>query len=67
LKARFSYGKHVSIKPLKDKSSAFLFWQTKTDPERLEAIEILRQQFIHFNYPHAEPKLQRVCTVVKQK
>jgi hypothetical protein len=59
--------KVVSIKKLKGKDNSFSYWQTKTDQERLEAIELLRQQFIQFNYPDVKPGFQRVCTVAKQK
>jgi hypothetical protein len=59
--------KVVSIKSLKEKSSDFQYWQSKPETDRLAAIEMLRQQFIKFTYPHAQPRFQRVCTIVKQK
>ena len=57
--------KVISIKSLKDLKSDFHYWQSKSELERLSAIEMLRQQYIKFKYPDAEPRFQRVCTVVK--
>jgi hypothetical protein len=59
--------KVVSIKSLKEKSSDFQYWQSKTETERLAAIETLRQQYIKFKFPDVQPRFQRVCTVAKQK
>jgi hypothetical protein len=54
--------KVVKIINLKDKQSDFLYWQSKSELERLEAIEILREQFIKYKY-NASTRLQRVCRV----
>lgn len=59
--------KVVTIKLLKEKDNAFSYWKTKTDQEKLEAIELLRQQFIQFTYPDAKPRFQKVCIVSKIK
>lgn len=34
---------------LKDKQSDYVFWQTRSYKERLEAIELLRSQYIKFD------------------
>ncbi len=59
--------KAVAKKSLKDKSSDFAYWQQKTEAERLAAIEMLRQQYIHFKYSDVQPRFQRVYRVIKQK
>jgi hypothetical protein len=59
--------KVVTIKGLKEKSSSFQYWQSKTANERLAAIELLRQQYIKFKYSDVQPRFQRVCRIIKQK
>jgi hypothetical protein len=59
--------KVICIKSLKEKKSDFQYWQSRTESERLAAIEMLRQQYIKFKYPDAQPGFQRVCTVAKLK
>lgn len=59
--------KVVTIKGLKEKSSSFQYWQSKPVNERLAAIELLRQQYIKFKYNDVQPRLQRVCRIIKQK
>lgn len=59
--------KVVTIKGLKEKSSSFEYWQSKSANERLTAIELLRQQYIKFKYKDVQPRLQRVCRIIKQK
>ena len=57
--------KVLKIKDLKEKTSDFAFWSTKSPIERLEAIEILRQQY--FSLTQAiQPRLKRVCSIIKQ-
>ena len=51
---------------LREKQSDFAFWQRKTPAERLAAVELLRDQYIKFIQKDAEPRLQRVCRVVKR-
>jgi hypothetical protein len=58
--------KVVKIVSLKDRSTDFLFWSEKTDQERLDAIEILRMQYIKFRID-VEPGFQRVCRIVNKK
>jgi hypothetical protein len=57
--------KAVKIVHLKDRNTDFQYWMSRSETERLEAIETLRNQFI--NYKDVEPRLQRVCRVVNQK
>jgi tryptophan 2,3-dioxygenase len=59
--------KAVAIKQLKEKSSTFEYWMSKPVSERLAAIEMLRQQYIKFKYKDVQPRLQRVCRIIKQK
>ncbi len=59
--------KVVTIKALKEKSSSFEYWQSKSANERLAAIELLRPQYIKFKYKDVQPRLQRVCRIIKQK
>lgn len=53
----------IRIVNLKDVQSDYLFWQTKSFQERLEAIELLRAQYIKFR-KDVQPRLQRVCRIV---
>ncbi|MCF8294118.1 MAG: hypothetical protein K9I70_09930 [Chitinophagaceae bacterium] len=57
--------KVVKIMHLKDKQSDYVFWQTRSYKERLEAIELLRSQYIKFD-KNVQPRLQRVCRVINQ-
>lgn len=59
--------KVVQVKSLKDKSNDFFFWKSRPDIEKLAAIELLRQQYIKYKHPNAQPRFQRVCRVIKQK
>jgi len=59
--------KVVTIKQLKDKTSSLQYWQSKPTIERLAAIELLRKQYIKFKYNDVQPRLQRVCRIIKQK
>lgn len=56
--------KVVKIINLKEKQSDFSYWQTKSPQERLEAIEMLRSQFMKFK-KDVQPRLQRVCRIIK--
>ena len=58
--------KSVKIVQLKDKNSDFIYWSSKSEIERLQAIEILRQQYIHFK-KDAQSGLQRVLRIINQK
>ena len=58
--------KALKITHLKDKGTDFIYWMSRTDIERLEAIEILRKQY--FNYKKdVQSGLQRVYRVINQK
>ncbi len=56
----------VKIISLNDRSTDFAFWCGKTDLERLEAIELLRLQYIKFK-SDVEPGFQRVCRIINKK
>ena len=58
--------KSVKIIQLKDKSTDFIYWMSKTDIERLQAVEILRQQYINYKND-AQSRLQRVYRIINQK
>ena len=58
--------KKLKIVSLKDKNSDLEYWLTKTPQDRLEAIEILRQQYIKF-IKDVQPRLQRICRITYQK
>ena len=57
--------KVLKIIPLKQKQSDYDFWLTKSFKERLEAIELLRTQYIKFR-KDVQPRLQRVCRIINQ-
>ena len=56
----------MKIVSLKDKKSDFVFWSSRSYQERLETIELLRQQYISFN-KDAQQGFQRVCRIVSLK
>lgn len=58
--------KSVKIVRLKDKSNDFLYWKSKTEIERLQAVEALRQQYINYK-KDVQPRLQRVYRIINQK
>ena len=41
------------------------FWLSKTPEERIEAIEILREQYVRFK-GDVQQGLQRVCRIIEQ-
>lgn len=57
--------KVLKIKTLKDNSSDYDYWSTKSYNERLDTIEILRQQYFSFK-KDVQPRLQRVCRIINQ-
>mgnify|MGYP006287601939 CR=1 FL=1 len=57
--------KVLRIAPLKEQPSDYIYWLSRPITERLDAIEILRQQYLEF-HKDVEPRLQRVCRVVEQ-
>jgi hypothetical protein len=50
---------------LKDQPGDFAYWQSKSYEERLAALEEIRQEYHGWENP-AEPRLQRVYTIVKR-
>lgn len=58
--------KNLKIVQLKDKQTDFLYWSSKSEIERLSAIEILRQQYINYK-KDVQPRLQRVHRIINQK
>jgi hypothetical protein len=58
--------KVVKIISLRDIQNDFEYWMSKTDVERINAIEFLRNQYIKYN-TNVEPRLQRVCSIVNRK
>ena len=58
--------KAVKITHLKDKNTDFTYWLSKTDTDRLQAIEILRQQYLNYKRD-VHSRLQRVYRIINQK
>jgi hypothetical protein len=58
--------KSLKIVQLKDKSTDFLYWMSKSEMERLQAIETLRLQYINYK-KDVQSRLQRVYRIVNQK
>ena len=58
--------KSLKIVQLKDKQTDFLYWSSKSEIERLNAIEILRQQYINYK-KDVQPRLQRIHRIINQK
>ena len=58
--------KVVRITSLKDKQTDFAYWLTKSEAKRLDAIELLREQYIRFN-KDVQPRLQRICSIINRK
>lgn len=58
--------KVLKIISLHEQHNDYEYWISRPVSERLDAIEILRNQYIEFR-KDIEPRLQRVCRVIKQK
>jgi len=58
--------KEYSKVNLKRRKSDFAFWPAQSYQKRLATSEEIRREFHQWKY-HAEPRLQRVCRIVKQK
>jgi len=58
--------KVLKITTLKDSGTDYAFWLTKSDKERLEAIESLRSNYIKFR-KDVQPRFQRICRVITKK
>jgi hypothetical protein len=57
--------KVLKITSLKARESDYSYWMSKTPAERIEAIEVLRQQYMNFK-KDVQPGLQRVCTIINK-
>ena len=57
--------KVVRIIQLQDRQTDFQYWQGKSELERLNALEMLRSQYIN-SLNDVEPRLQRVCKVINR-
>lgn len=55
----------LKITNLKSKQTDYNYWINQSFEDRLNAIEILRQQYINFN-KNVQPTFQRFCTVIKK-
>ena len=56
----------LKIVQLKDKSTDFSYWMSRSEIERLQAIETLRLQYINYK-KDVQSRLQRVYRVINQK
>ena len=57
--------KVVKIVGLREQDSDLAYWMSKSPQERLAAIEILRQQYVRLK--GIQPRLQRVCRIIKSE
>jgi hypothetical protein len=57
--------KTVTIVNMKNQPSDFAYWNSQPYPARLDALEQIRQEYHRWRYG-AEPRLQRVYSVVKR-
>ena len=58
--------KTLKIVQLKDKSTDFKYWISKSEIERLQAVETLRQQYINYK-KDVQSRLQRVYRIINLK
>jgi hypothetical protein len=56
--------KVIRIVSMKDQPSDLEYWMSRPITERLDAIEILRKHYLGLAN-NVEPKVQRVCKVIK--
>lgn len=57
--------KVVRIINMKDDKGDREYWITKTPAERIDAIEVLREQYMRFK-GNVQQGFQRVCRVIEQ-
>jgi hypothetical protein len=57
--------KVVTKTSLDTQSSDFCYWTSQPYSSRLEALEQIRREYHQWKYG-AEPRLQRVCSIVKR-
>jgi chlorite dismutase len=58
--------KSLKIINLKDTNTDFMYWMSRSETERLQAIETLRLQYINYK-KDVQSRLQRVYRIVNQK
>ena len=58
--------KSLKIVSLETKNTDFLYWNSRSEIERLQAVEMLRQQYINYK-KDVQPGLQRVYRIINQK
>jgi len=58
--------KTVTKVPVREQKSDFAYWQTQPYEVRLATLEQIRREFHQWKYG-AEPRLQRVITIVRLK
>ena len=58
--------KTLKIVQLKDRNTDFLYWTSKSEIERLQAVELLRKQYINYK-SDVQSRLQRVYRIINQK
>ena len=58
--------KSLKIVSLKAKNTDFLYWNSRSEIERLQAVEMLRKQYINYK-KDVQPRLQRVYRIINQK
>ncbi|WP_055075102.1 hypothetical protein, partial [Pseudanabaena sp. 'Roaring Creek'] len=49
---------------IKQQTSDFQYWQQQTPQKRIEILEQIRQEYHQYKY-NAQPRLQRVYTIIK--
>jgi len=57
--------KIIRVVPLHKQPNDYAYWISRPVSERIDAIEMLRSQYIKLE-KDVEPRLQRVCFVIKQ-
>lgn len=57
--------KVLRVVSLHEQSKDYEYWLSRPVGERIDAVELLRNQYIKFR-KDVEPRLQRVCRVIKQ-
>lgn len=58
--------KSLKIVQMKDPNTDFLYWTSKSEIERFQAVETLRQQYINYK-KDVQSRLQRVYRIINQK
>lgn len=57
--------KILKIISLHEQPNDYKYWLSRPVSERIDAVELLRNQYIKFR-KDVEPRLQRICRVIKQ-